>query len=418
MESKEEESKEQEFTYQNPILKNLEIETPNFQTPQNLNNTNPETINQQNLPPVIQPLQQPVQQSFHLLQQPQQLLQQQQQQLQQPPQQQQQAIAPMTYAPITKLEKFTGKEDNTQVWLNNITKAITVNNWNNVRALQAIPYFLQDTVNSLYQSLINKPQGETETAIQADYFTAPQILNQFIRGLYSSILQYVHSMHPADLQATVTNVKDFEATELEANHVQAINLVINESSDLDFKLKQFSDLLNQKLDGYLANTTQLQVIYQTSAISTLNLAQVTLGNPRSRVIQNWRSVIIVHQPILSFSNQPSESCQQSSGTGYTQNPSSQNYLSFLITPEDTTSNNTESNHKQTLTNNIPSVTITNDKLLTAIFLFELEELTSMPLFSGATLEKKPITTMYTNAKVNEYSIKLILNSGSVDNIIT
>ncbi|KAG9298535.1 hypothetical protein G9A89_018894 [Geosiphon pyriformis] len=40
-------------TQQNPNLENLKIETLNFQTPQNPNNTNPKTINQQNLPPVI-----------------------------------------------------------------------------------------------------------------------------------------------------------------------------------------------------------------------------------------------------------------------------------------------------------------------------------------------------------------------------
>ncbi|KAG9303077.1 hypothetical protein G9A89_000081, partial [Geosiphon pyriformis] len=61
-------------------------------------------------------------------------------------------------------------------------------------------------------------------AIQADYFTVPQILNQFIQGLHSSILQCVYPMHPADLQATITNIRDFETAELETNHVQAINL--------------------------------------------------------------------------------------------------------------------------------------------------------------------------------------------------
>ncbi|KAG9293072.1 hypothetical protein G9A89_016434 [Geosiphon pyriformis] len=144
-------------------------------------------------------------------------------------------------------------------------KAITANGWNNARAIQAIPYFLQDTANSWYQSLVNKlqdfntfklaflqyfsnnnsinqlantfttiKQGENEAVttylghfyrnlhqiqtIQADYFTAPQILNQFIRGLCSSILQHVCSMHPADLQVVITNARDFEAVKLETNH--------------------------------------------------------------------------------------------------------------------------------------------------------------------------------------------------------
>ncbi|KAG9299111.1 hypothetical protein G9A89_020424 [Geosiphon pyriformis] len=69
---------------------------------QTQNNSNPETINWQNLSSVI-------------------LLQQQQQQQQQP------NLDPMAYAPIAKLEKFMGKEDNAQVWLNNVEKAITTN---------------------------------------------------------------------------------------------------------------------------------------------------------------------------------------------------------------------------------------------------------------------------------------------------
>ncbi|KAG9300988.1 hypothetical protein G9A89_018940 [Geosiphon pyriformis] len=42
--------------------------------------------------------------------------------------------------------------------------------------------------------------------------------------------------------------------------------------------------------------------------------------------------------------------------------------------------------------------VTNDKSLAAIFPFELEEPSQLPLFSGATLEKKLITVMYTDAK--------------------
>ncbi|KAG9299100.1 hypothetical protein G9A89_020413 [Geosiphon pyriformis] len=212
----------------------------------------------------------------------------------------------MVYAPIAKLKKFTGKEDDAQIWLNNVEKAITANGWNNTRALQAIPYFLQDITNLWYQSLVAKfqtfqkfkvaflgyfsnnnninclvnifttiKQRENEVvttylgcfhrnlhqiqAIQADYFTVSQIVNQFIRGLYSSILQQVCPMHLADLQAAVTNARDFEAAELKANHAQAVNLVMNGSSELDSKLKQFSDSINQKLERYLADN---RAIYQ------------------------------------------------------------------------------------------------------------------------------------------------------------
>ncbi|KAG9306591.1 hypothetical protein G9A89_004788 [Geosiphon pyriformis] len=107
-----------------------------------------------------------------------------------------------------------------------------------------------------------------------------------------------------------------------------------------------------------------------------------------------------------------------SRTEHAQNPNFQHYLSFLITPEDTLPNNSEPNQQPTLTNNIPSTTSTKDETLAAIFLFELEKMTPVLLFSGAALDTKLITMMYTDAKVNGHSIKLILNSRLVGSIIT
>ncbi|KAG9293084.1 hypothetical protein G9A89_016446 [Geosiphon pyriformis] len=60
-------------------------------------------------------------------------------------------LDPMTYVPIAKLDNFTDKEDNAQVWLNDIEKAIAANGWNDARAMQVILYFLKDTANSWYQ---------------------------------------------------------------------------------------------------------------------------------------------------------------------------------------------------------------------------------------------------------------------------
>ncbi|KAG9295959.1 hypothetical protein G9A89_011811 [Geosiphon pyriformis] len=287
----------------------------------------------------------------------------------------------MAYASIAKLENFTGKEDDTQTWINDVSKAIIVNNWDNARALQVILYFLKETANSWYQSLATRPQtfqqfktaflgyfsnnnsinclANTFTtikqnntkavttylghfhrvlhqiqAINAVYFTKPQILNQFICGLRSNILQHVCPLHSANLQATVTYARDFESAELEANHTQAINLVMNRSSDLNSKLKQINDTINQKIEEYLANNHQLRMT------------------------------------------------------------------------------------QQALTNNIPPAIITNDELLVASFLFDLEETIEILLFSGAALEKKPITAMYMDAKIDDHAIKLILDSGLAGSIIT
>ncbi|KAG9287541.1 hypothetical protein G9A89_019602 [Geosiphon pyriformis] len=108
--------------------------------------------------------------------------------------------------------------------------------------------------------------------------------------------------------------------------------------------------------------------------------------------------MVVHQLIPSLSNQQIGSRQWNS--------------------EDATSNNLKSDQQTTLINNILPTTVTNDRLLTAIFPFELEKPSQLLLFSGAALKEKPITVMYTNVKVDRHPIKLILNSGLADSIIT
>ncbi|KAG9289223.1 hypothetical protein G9A89_022533 [Geosiphon pyriformis] len=73
----------------------------------------------QNLPPVIVIDQPQIEMIIELIQQ--QPFQQLQQQLQQP------NLDPIAYAPIAKLEKFTGEEDDTQIWLHNVEKTIIAN---------------------------------------------------------------------------------------------------------------------------------------------------------------------------------------------------------------------------------------------------------------------------------------------------
>ncbi|KAG9284834.1 hypothetical protein G9A89_003757 [Geosiphon pyriformis] len=189
----------------------------------------------------------------------------------------------MAYAPIAKLDNFTGEEDDTQVWLNDVEKAITVNGWND-----------------------------------------PQVIYQ---------------------------------------------------------------------------QPQPQIIYQPQQIQTPPQSLLPNRTQRPRMTQqSWRLVMVVHQPISSSSQQLSGLCQWNLGTGQPQNPNSQNYLSLLVTPEDASINNLAFAQKQPLTSNIPSATITEDESLAAIFPFEFEETTAIPLFSEAALKAKPITTIYTDAK--------------------
>ncbi|KAG9306985.1 hypothetical protein G9A89_000899 [Geosiphon pyriformis] len=105
----------------------------------------------------------------------------------------------MAYRDIAKLEKFSGKEDNTYSWIVDTKKAITIN------------------------------------TIKRDYYTTAQVLNQFIKGLQNGILRSVRPYHPISLQDAVTLARDFESAEQE--------------------IIQLSEKLTQKIEGFLAGTT-------------------------------------------------------------------------------------------------------------------------------------------------------------------
>ncbi|KAG9303780.1 hypothetical protein G9A89_018677 [Geosiphon pyriformis] len=128
-------------------------------------------------------------------------------------------------------------------------------------------------------------------------------------------------------------------------------------------------------------------------------------------------LIAIYDWEINIETPITRSCQWNPGTGPTQNPNSQYYLSLLITPEDATSSNQRIKQQQPPTNNIPPATITENESLDAIFLFKLEKPLDMPLFSRAALEEKLIMAMYTDTKIDSHSIKLILNSSLADNII-
>ncbi|KAG9305085.1 hypothetical protein G9A89_007725 [Geosiphon pyriformis] len=444
------------------LQENSEIETLNIQA---LQNQKPEVINQ-HLPPVIV--------------------------IDQPPQQQQ-----MTYAPIAKLNKFTGKENDAQVWLNNIEKAITANGWNDTRAMQ--PTLSLQLNKEKWKQLPHIWDASIEICDKSKQLML-NISQYYKFSINSSVACAVASCNMYD---TITHARDFESAKLEANHVHAVNLVMNGSSELDSKLKQFSDLINQKLKGYLADN---HIIYQppqqcnnsgnanyfqnhhgsqrcasvttvkprllvpnsellpksksnylstndtvpnlsttsisnsslsntynlsTTAISNLLaaassnlLTPTTNSNTTTKLASKWNSKAEDDTTKLVISDGIRQTNKQNlvsgiSGTGAIQNPNFQNYLSLLVIPEDATTNNSKSNQPQTtLTNNILPAMVTENESLTAIFPFKLEETINSPLFSGTALKEKLITAMYTDAKVDDHSIKLILDSRSAGSIIT
>ncbi|KAG9288095.1 hypothetical protein G9A89_017690 [Geosiphon pyriformis] len=477
---KEEESEDHKFTYQNSILENPESETPNFQTqpnldnqendtpniqtPPNQNNPNPEVINQYLLPviiidqPPVEPIGQPIQPQNQQNQQPPPV----------PPQQQQQLLLlqqqQMAYVPITKLDKFNGEKDNAQDTANAWYQSFIVKlqNFNGFKT-EFLWYFSNNnSINKLANTFTMIRQEDTEAvttylghfhrnlcqiqAIQADYFTVPQILNQFIKELCSSILQQVRLIHPVDLSTTVTYTRDFETAKLEANYAQAVNLAMNGSSELDSKLKQF-----RKHKSFPKSVTSIVIIQSVMAAKDMHLPQLPIPihlpaydaptNLSTTSLSTATTSNLLGAATSNISTTATSNLSNTHHSNTTSKPSSNNIrkpkikdhpkleinngctstnlqlfpptirIFLLVTPENATSSNQGIEQQQPPTNNILPATITENESLNAIFPFELKELSNVPLFSRAALKEKLITAMYIDARIDGHSIKLILDSG-------
>ncbi|KAG9284569.1 hypothetical protein G9A89_000652 [Geosiphon pyriformis] len=351
----------------------------------------------------------------------------------------------MAYAPIAKLDHFTGKEDDAQAWINDVTKAIIANNWDDTKTMQVIPYFLKDMANFWYHKFLRYfsnnnsinhlastfttiKQGDTEAvttylgcfhinlcqiqAIQDDYFTVPQILNQFIRGLCSNLLQRVCPMHPVDFPTTVTHTKDFKAAELKANYAQAQHLI-----SCDSQKRVFTTIVQQSKIRKPILKPQSQISDSESLPKSKPISN-HLSAHNAAANLSTTSILTSNLSATATNNLSTTTTSHLSTTATPDLKSHKTGDRLLVTPKDAISNTSETNQQVTLFSNIPSATVTNNEFLAAIFSFELEEPFQLPLFSGATLKKKPITVMYTDMKVDRHSIKLILDSSSAGSIIT
>ncbi|KAG9284156.1 hypothetical protein G9A89_022930 [Geosiphon pyriformis] len=195
----------------------------------------------------------------------------------------------MAYTPITKLEKFSGKEDNTknesnhsknleseeteseqkkttenkeeiatayiakiseftskdnnispQEWLYKVQKAEDTNSWNTARMLKAIPYFLQETAREWFENL-EEPFGNW------------QAFKDFIAGLKDKLIKKVCPHVPEDLTTAIRHAKNYEMAIEEANHIKLVNLAIEETSST---AKKKIDQLTKKIESYFTNQQQ------------------------------------------------------------------------------------------------------------------------------------------------------------------
>ncbi|KAG9304648.1 hypothetical protein G9A89_020212 [Geosiphon pyriformis] len=238
---------------------------------------------------------------------------------------------------------------------------------------------LQNEFNTIKQST-----GETVTQylarfnqihcqiemIEQGYYTNPQVLNQFIRGLKSSILGRVHSAHPNSLSEAITLTKALESAEKEANHSQIVNIVIknNKTETLKKKVAQLGEKLFKKMESYLISDPERNNTYQTL-------------QRHNQEFSSSQNNCLSHQDFKT-ETRTCHFCK---------------CIEHLIGQ---------------CQMNLPAITSDSKSKLASRVLKPAN-------ISEAALDKEcSITAMYMEAKVNNTLIKLILDSGSAGSIVT
>ncbi|KAG9290648.1 hypothetical protein G9A89_011611 [Geosiphon pyriformis] len=283
----------------------------------------------------------------------------------------------MAYRDIAKLEKFSGEEDNAYSWIADAEKAITANGWNNDRTIQALLIIKQKDHEAVttYLGQFNQILHQI-LAIERDYYTMTQVLNQFIKELQSSILRFIRFCYLTSLQDAVTFARNLESNQPPL-YAQQVPYTQPPSQNY----------------YQLPPMTQAIPHYQTFPYSPFRPRAIDYN-------QGWRN---------SNNNQVqtnSELFMEDQGFDKS-TPVEERDIKQISQPS-----------KQTKSNILPA-TITEDTTLTAIFLFNIDNLNTHSLFSRAAINQdKSIMALYTDAKVGGIDIKLILDSRSAGSIIT
>ncbi|KAG9288412.1 hypothetical protein G9A89_015618 [Geosiphon pyriformis] len=294
-----------------------------------------------------------------------------------------------------------------------------------------------------YLARFNRIRHQIE-AIEQGYYTDPQVLNQFIRGLKSSILGKVCPAHSNSLPETVTLARALESAKKEANHSQMVNMVMEENKTETLEKRVITETRAChfcKHVEHLISQCQMRMMQEACE----NNYYVPPQMPRNQYMPIPRQYPTTYQNQGAYQqqsmianpnwcpeaqNQPMwnqnalvQRNPNRAGTNQQTNPNYQNYQqTYLNIPENLIIGNNDGRNINRIKNSsklsqtIPPAVATEDSSLAAIFSFELEENEAM--FSGAASDEKcAITAMYTEATVNNTPIKLILDSRSAGSIV-
>ncbi|KAG9295831.1 hypothetical protein G9A89_009060 [Geosiphon pyriformis] len=332
----------------------------------------------------------------------------------------------MAYQDIAKLEKFSSEEDNAYFWITDTEKAITAN-------VQALPFFLTRTANSWYQSLAEKPTSFTKFKLaflqyfcdpntlirlqnqfsiikqkdhEANYYTTVQVLNQFIKRLQSSILRSIRPCHLTSLQDAL------ELQEL-TNHPNGEK--ITTTADIHSN----SNNLGNPISATATTARNLDTLPMTAeGKSWTKIKKTHTSNPD--ISKTWYpNIPYLRINYLYMHNKNPNNNQVQTNSRLSRPIPCASYLGLIEDQDFDKSTPVEGGNikqifqpsKQTKSN-IPLAIIIEDTTLATIFSFDIDNLNTHSLFSGAAINQdKPIMALYTDARVRGIDIKLILDSG-------
>ncbi|KAG9304287.1 hypothetical protein G9A89_019849 [Geosiphon pyriformis] len=358
---------------------------------------------------------------------------------------------------------------------NGLKTAAPFNDWNAFKAAfleqftdNNISITLQPSKSVMtYIGKFNKLFRQIRQLETNNYYSNAQILDQFITGLKDKLIKKICPHVPEDLNSAIQHAKRYEMAIEETNCTKLVNLAIKEtSSAAEEKIDQFT----KKVENYFTNQQQQQSQrYQPPQRRNQNNFAPLSNNqpqnchysyypPRPQYQNNYYQP--ASQPIQQQYQQPlTQHYQVPARRLFTQNQftpqnryqvnnnriSSNNQLvlrnstqlrpnhyltqpSYLTMPEEQDFHYTapsegraaaqQQNSSYILTT-IPPARIAKNANFSDIFPFEFEanELSSL-LSNAAANEQKAITAMYTEAEVEEKTIRLILDSESARSIIT
>ncbi|KAG9303099.1 hypothetical protein G9A89_005057 [Geosiphon pyriformis] len=227
----------------------------------------------------------------------------------------------------------------------------------------------KEEMATAYIAKIPKFTGENNDTSSQEWLDkvqkAEDANDQFIAGLKDKLIKKVCPHAPEGLATAIRHAKNYEMAIEETNHTKLVNLAIEETSSA---AEEKIDQLTKKIP----TAKQLLSACPTAAIST------TSTNPTV------------------------------STAIYTTIPNICPKIGKVVAPESNSSNNT-----------IPPAQIAQNANLSDIFSFEFEANESPFLLSNTAInEQKVITVMYTKTTIEGKFIQLILDSRSVESIIT